>query len=131
MPAFGNRSKERLATCHPLIQEVLNEAIELYDFAVLCGYRGEKEQNEAFNTGHSKLQFPKSKHNIMPAEAVDCAPFPISWAKDMEYRFKEMADVILLVADNKKINLVWGGNWINFKDMPHFQLVNNGIVEVI
>jgi len=126
MPYFGNHSKERLLTCHPLIQEVLNEAIELYDFAVLCGYRGEKEQNECFARGASDCIFPKSRHNKMPSTAVDCAPFPISWAKNMEYRFKEMADVILMVAENKKIPLEWGGIVIKLKngsmDNPHFQL---------
>jgi hypothetical protein len=48
------------------------------DFKILCGHREEKEQNEAFNKGNSKLKWPQSKHNSLPSLAVDIAPFPVN-----------------------------------------------------
>ncbi len=39
MPEFSNTSKARLATCHPDIQEVMNEVIKYFDCTILEGYR--------------------------------------------------------------------------------------------
>ena len=39
MYKFGNTSQDRLKTCNPLIQEILEEAIKIVDFSVICGHR--------------------------------------------------------------------------------------------
>ena len=44
MPKFGNRSKQRLETCHEDLQEIFNEVIKYFDCSVLCGHRGEEDQ---------------------------------------------------------------------------------------
>lgn len=119
MPKFSDRSKKNLKECHVELQEVINEAIKYFDFAVICGHRGEQEQNEAFNKGNSKLKYPKSKHNKKPSDAVDLAPYPIDW-NNIE-RFKHLGFLILGIAKSKKINLRWGGLWTSFKDYPHFE----------
>ena len=49
MPEFGTKSRERLETCDPKIQLVLEEAIKHYDFSVLEGHRTEEKQQEYFN----------------------------------------------------------------------------------
>jgi len=120
MPSFGRRSKSRLGTCHNLLQEILEEAIKEYDFSVLCGHRGKEDQDAAFNSGNSKLKFPQSKHNKMPSLAVDIAPYPIDW-NNID-RFKDLGKIIKRIADEKGIDLSWGGDWRSFKDYPHFQL---------
>lgn len=122
MPIFGKKSLEILSGCHSDIEKVLRQAIKITDFTVLCGYRGEKEQDEAYAKGVSKLRYPNSRHNKVPAEAVDCAPWPVSWEKKDEYRFHFMAGVILAVAEMNNIKLDWGGNWQSFRDLPHFEL---------
>ena len=43
MPAFSQRSKDRLATCHPDLQRVMNKVVERYDISIICGHRGEEE----------------------------------------------------------------------------------------
>ena len=40
-------------------------------FAPYCGYRGEKEQNEAKAAGHSRAVWGESPHNFTPALACD------------------------------------------------------------
>ena len=129
MPKFGTASTQRLETCDPRIQRVLNRVIKFYDFSVLCGHRGEEEQNQAYHSGHSKLVFPQSKHNSMPSLAVDIAPYPIDW-EDLN-RFFFLAGAVLMAADEMGIPLRWGGDWnqdMNFKnqtffDYPHFELI--------
>ena len=134
MPHFSKASIDRLETCHPLLQEVCNEAIKDYDFMVVYGHREEADQNEAYATGRSKLKWPNSKHNSTPSIAVDLAPVKyvdgkatIPWNDIPEFR--RMAMHIMNVANNKGISLEWGGSWVSFKDYPHFQLtkeVQNG-----
>jgi len=119
MYKFGKKSKKNLNTCHEDLQIILKEAIKVYDFSVLCGHRGEKEQNEAFANGKSKLKYPKSNHNQLPSNAVDIAPYPIDW-KDIN-RFYELAGIIKGIAHILDIGIIWGGDWKFFKDYPHFE----------
>jgi len=120
MPHFGRTSVERINTIHKDLREVLYAAIEDFDFSVICGSRGEEEQNEAFAAGRSKLKWPESKHNKVPSRAVDIAPYPIDWT-DTE-RFLRLAAVVLEKASQAGVSLRWGGNWKTFSDMPHFEL---------
>ena len=129
MPSFGTKSKERLDSCDPQIQLVLNEAIKHYDFSVLEGHRTEEKQQEYFESGASKVQYPNSKHNSFPAMAVDVVPYPIDW--DDRERFHLFAGFVLGVAQSMEINIRWGGDWNKnfevddnqFDDFPHFELL--------
>jgi peptidoglycan LD-endopeptidase CwlK len=87
---LGKTSNDRLRTCHPsLIRfvECVVAGVDLGDLAplvtdvtVLCGYRGQRDQEQAFANGSSRKRWPDSKHNISPeALAVDIAPFPLNW----------------------------------------------------
>lgn len=120
MPEFSKTSKARLMTCHQDLIRLFMEVIKKTNCTILCGYRGRDEQNKAFEEGKSKLKFPRSYHNRKPALAVDVAPYPIDW-KDTK-RFEELAKVVKQTAKDLKINIEWGGDWLAFKDMPHYQL---------
>jgi peptidoglycan L-alanyl-D-glutamate endopeptidase CwlK len=102
------------------------EAIKVSDFSVICGFRGEKEQNEAYARGNSKLKWPQSKHNQTPSMAVDIVPYPIDW--NDELRFRTLGAVVKeiwsqLPPEKKEgYELSWGGDWKTFKDLPHFEL---------
>ena len=120
MPVLGNKSKARLETCHPDLITIMEEAIEIIDFTVLCGERDEDAQTEAFDSGRSKVQFPNSKHNSSPSRAVDIAPWPIDW-EDRE-RFFHLAGIVKGIAHEKGIDLTWGGDFRSFFDGPHYEL---------
>ena len=129
MYKFGKTSQERLETCHEKIQEILNEAIQIVDFTVLCGHRGEAEQQDAFHKGMSKVQFPNSKHNTRPSLAVDIAPYPIDW--NNTERFVHLIGIIRGIAHMKGIEIRTGIDWDcdgditdhSFMDYPHWELV--------
>jgi peptidoglycan L-alanyl-D-glutamate endopeptidase CwlK len=129
MPRFSSRSKEALATCHPDLQKVFNEAIKFIDFTVLEGHRGKEAQDKAFREGFSKVKFPNGKHNSKPSKAVDIAPYPVAW-QDTE-RFVLFAGFILGVASMMGVRLRWGGDWDRdtqvkderFRDLGHFELI--------
>lgn len=129
MPKFSKSSDDKLNTCHPLLQTLFREVVKHYDCTIICGHRGEKEQNEAFENGYSKLKFPMSKHNSMPSRAVDCLPFPIQW--NDKSRHLHFAGYVQAVADRLGIKVRWGGNFDGdknldngFQDRPHFELVD-------
>jgi len=127
MPKFSKTSIERLSTCHQDLQVLFGEVIKEFDCSIICGYRGKKEQEAAFERGTSKLKWPRSKHNITPAEAVDVMPYPIDW-KDME-KFKLFGAYVKsrireLKRQGKIENdIIWGGDWKNFKDYPHWEII--------
>ena len=48
MPKFGKTSKERLGSCHPDLQKVLNEVVKTFDCTVTQGHRKVAEQEKLF-----------------------------------------------------------------------------------
>lgn len=134
MPRFSKTSKKRLATCHQDLITLFNEVIKYFDCKVICGHRGKKAQQKAFNDGFSKVQYPDSKHNPDPSMATDVIPYPVEWKNTKRMKF--FAGYVLGIAqkllDEGKIShkvisgLDWDADTIlkdtTFKDHPHFQL---------
>ena len=124
MPSFGTNSKRRLATCDPKIKEVLNEAIKHFDFSCIWGHRGKYHQNRAFSQGYSEVEWPHSRHNSLPSEAVDVVPYPGGFSNE-DAAFYEMATYVLRAASKLGVDLRWGGHWTSLKDLAHFELGRN------
>ena len=136
MPHYGKASRSRLDTCHIDLQVLFEAVIEEWDNSILCGHRGQKDQDKFFDEGKTKVKWPDGKHNKTPSEAVDSVPYPIDW-NDRE-RFIGYGCYVLGVADalysagKMKHKVRWGGDWNhtdreftpqNFNDYPHFELV--------
>lgn len=135
MPMFSKESFSKLSTCHIDLQAIFFEVIRTIDCTVIEGFRNEEDQNKAFNSGKSKLQWPNGKHNQQPSYAVDVAPYPIDWTDTK--RFYWFAGYVLGVASRLKEDgkithaIRWGGNWSMdtklphqlFADLVHFEIV--------
>ena len=130
MARFGTRSTQVLSTCDPRIIDVLERAITISDFAVICGHRGELDQNRAYATGASKARWGQSAHNTFPSRAVDIAPYPINW--DDTEAFVFLAGIVIACSHSLGYGdlFLWGGDWDadhrmadeRFRDYPHFEL---------
>lgn len=120
MPKFGTSSKKHLAGAHPLLQQLFNEVIKDIDCTILDSQRGRADQEKAFKLGHSKAHFGQSAHNWNPSVAMDVVPSPLDW--DDTAAFKALAKVVKAKAKALNIPVVWGGDWPNFKDYPHYEL---------
>ena len=128
MPSFSKTSLDRLKTCHPDLQKVLLEVIKRRDCTVLCGFRGQEEQEEAVRLKRSTKHWPDSKHNQFPSLAVDVVPYPVDWNK--RETIAHFAGYVMAIADELGIKLRWGGDWNGNhiaedernSDMPHFEL---------
>ena len=134
MPLYSKTSMGRLEECHPDLQTIFKEVVKYFDNTIMCGHRGEQDQNEAFEKGFSKLKFPQSKHNKTPSLAVDAVPYPVDWkdTKRMIHFAGYVMGIAKLLKDRGIIekNLRWGGDWDKdtelkdnkFQDYPHFEL---------
>lgn len=132
---FGKASLAALSTCTPNIQRLLATAIRMapryLDFGVLCGHRGEADQNAAFASGNSKKRWPDGDHNIFPSPAADIKPsspwVPNDWKDHVRFAriigFIECVSVDLCIPI--RVGLDWNGNGRSidesFKDLGHME----------
>lgn len=98
------------------------------------GVRGKEDQNRAFATGKSQLQWPKGKHNVVKegqlSKAVDATPFPVDF-KDTK-RLYYFAGMVMGIAHMMGIRLRFGGDWNQdthlkdetFVDAVHYELLD-------
>lgn len=123
---LGRESKLRLATCDARLQQLVTAVAAkvdagallplVGDISVACGYRGQAEQNAAFDRGASKLRWPRSKHNSVPSKAVDLWPSPVDWKRHDQ--FEAVRGLVLSTAAELGIRI----RVISW-DLPHFELV--------
>lgn len=121
--SMSARSERNLATVRPDLQRVIRRAWMMrgnLDFEVICGHRGEAAQIKAYKSGHSKLNWPYSKHNRKPSWAVDVVPLPVDW-ENIE-AFERLAAVIKQAAEIEGVEIIWGGSW-RMRDLPHWEVV--------
>lgn len=114
---------------------VCHHTIRFTDFGVIKGFRGKEEQNHLYRIGASQLQFPLSKHNRDPSEAIDLAPYhpkykhlfggaeqvsEISKAEGLSTdavsrlilsHYYYLAGVVMTQAQLLQVPLRWGGDW--------------------
>ncbi len=113
-------SIDRLDGVHKDLARVIYRAAELgeIDFIVTEGLRTDSRQRILFAQGASKTL--KSRH--LTGHAVDLAVIVdggVRWDWPLYYR---LADTVKEAARIEAVAIEWGGDWLNFKDGPHFQL---------
>jgi peptidoglycan LD-endopeptidase CwlK len=136
MPKFSQESFSKLSTCEHDLQVLFYEVIKTFDCTILVGHRNEADQEIVFKTGNSKKQWPNSKHNLHPAQAVDVAPFPLpDWSKTSEFIYfggYVMGIAQKLFDEGKMTHKIrYGGDFnsnnrvsdSNFLDAVHFELI--------
>lgn len=124
---FSNRSLNNLKEVHPDLVACVVLSLYVFsdiDFAVIEGSRTIERQRVLFNSGKSKTM--NSKHLIQSdgfSHAVDLVPWvngTIPW--DDWNAFKRVSNAMNRSSKYLDIDIIWGGDWKNFKDGPHFQL---------
>ena len=131
MYSFSQRSLDNLKNADKRLVDICNELIKITDFTVIESYRSIERQQELFKKGFSKIDgiSKKGKHNYFPSLAIDIIPFkkghnPFDGSKESDLMFNELAKQFKEVAKQLNIKIQWGGNWVNFSDKPHFELVS-------
>lgn len=117
---LSDRSLKRLDGVHPALVRVVKHAIEIskVDFTVLEGVRTLATQRKYFAAGKTRTM--NSRH--LTGHAVDLAPVingEISWDWKLFY---PLADAMKAAAKAEGVRITWGGDWVTFKDGPHWEL---------
>jgi peptidoglycan L-alanyl-D-glutamate endopeptidase CwlK len=95
-------------------------AIEIteVDFGVTEGMRTIEKQREYVARGASKTL--NSRH--LTGHAVDLAAFigaEVRWDWPL---YHKLAAAMKAAAKELDVAIIWGGDWVSFKDGPHFEL---------
>lgn len=130
---------DKLLECHNSLYlwfEILSDNFK--DLHISIGFRGEKEQNEAYAEGLTHAPWPKSKHNRMNGQN------PESWAIDVfrlgddgnahfeESYFRNIWNFINNIQTQARdIELHWGGNFMTLKDYDHIELIKAEVHQYI
>ncbi len=136
MPKFSQSSFSKLSSCHIDLQVLFYEVIKNFDCTILEGYRNEKDQEEAFAKGNTKVHYPNGKHNRTPSLAVDVIPYPVDWNDNKLHLWfgGYVLGIAQILKDQGKMThaVRWGGSWDGLgkldkpgqlNDPVHFELV--------
>lgn len=123
-------------TCDQIWCAIMHDVLAVCDITILEGHRDEETQTEYFNSGRSKVEYPFSKHNTLPSQALDVSPYPIplKWGAENpkeNAKFYFLAGVVKGCALKYNRQIRWGGDWDSdndfndqtFDDLVHFELV--------
>lgn len=117
---LSEKSLRRLEGVKPDLVKVVKRAIEItpIDFLVVEGLRTRERQKYLFDKGATRTL--NSRH--ITGDAVDIAPIvdgKVSW--DWEH-FYPLEVAMKQAAKECGVPIEWGGDWVSFKDGPHWQL---------
>ncbi len=126
---FSNKSIARLNTCDKQLWNVMNDVLNYFDISILDGYRDRERQDNLFRLKATRVEYPGSKHNVLPSKAVDVAPYPINF-NDIE-RYYFLAGLVKVISEKMAIKIRWGGDWNgdndfknqHFYDLGHYELI--------
>lgn len=121
---YSKKSLRKILTCHEDIQALCFELIKYRDITILEGHRTKERQDQLKEEGKSQLNWPHSRHNSFPSEAVDMVPYPIPDWNDIP-KFEEFKEFVKGIADELGIKIQAGGDWPSFRDYPHYELKEN------
>ena len=111
---------DKLAQADPrLVHWFLSAKVRHPDIHVSWSYRDEVSQDQAVQEGKSKLAYPKSAHNKLPALAIDL--FQINEAGQALWN-KSFFEQLDHENEQAQIKIKWGGNWVNLGDDDHWEV---------
>lgn len=118
------RSLGRLQEIHPDLSRVVLRAAEIsqIEFVVTEGLRTLDRQKKLYEAGASKTM--RSRH--LDGHAVDLAARvggEIRWDWPL---YDKLAAAMKNAAAILGVEIEWGGDWVSFRDGPHFQLTWKG-----
>jgi peptidoglycan L-alanyl-D-glutamate endopeptidase CwlK len=128
---YSEHSQIQLSTCHPDLKKLFYRVLLYRDHSILEGHRTKEDQDIAFALGHSKVEWPNSKHNTSPSIAVDVQPYPAPEGPRAMWEWMNWIGFVQGVAAELKIKIRNGADWdrdldlddTSFVDAYHFELV--------
>jgi peptidoglycan L-alanyl-D-glutamate endopeptidase CwlK len=126
---LNSSSEQKLRKVHPDLVRVVRRAAHNMGqgelgFIITCGIRTVSEQRRLFAIGATRTM--KSRHLAGKSNglshAVDLAATingKVRWDWPL---YSKLAKAMKQAAKELGVPIEWGGDWVSFKDGPHFQL---------
>lgn len=119
---FGNVSESNLKGVHPDLVRVMRRTLTLLpadlDFRITEGLRTVERQRDLKRRGLTRTL--NSRH--ITGHAVDIYVL-LKGVGTWDFKqYKRVAAVVKQAASLEKVPIVWGGDWVTFRDGPHFEL---------
>ena len=125
---FSINSAKVLAGVDVRLREIASRALELskVDFGIPSsgGVRTASEQKVLFDNYKSQLDGFKKRSHHQTGKALDVYAYVDGEASWDESHLSMVACAMLQAASELGYKLEWGGLWVSFVDMPHFQLAD-------
>ena len=112
-------SRRNLKTLDVELVHCCNLVADVMNISITSGYRGELEQTAYFERG-TGVEWPTSKHNDLPSQAVDVNPYPINY--EDTNRYCEMIGMFLMAACEHGYK-IRSGRHFNRRDYPHIERI--------
>lgn len=118
-------SESRINTLHPKVREKARQFINKAEkqgikLRITSAYRTWAEQTELYAQGRTKpgsivtnAKAGESSHNF--GTAIDVVPI-VNGNADWNTDWNKIAVI------GKSLGFAWGGDWVSFKDKPHFEM---------
>ena len=126
---WGPSSLAHREQLHPDLQRLADVVLLLcpFDLSLTDSHRGKEAQHAAYHSGASQLDWPNSKHNKKPSDAMHLDPYPINYKNPKKYYV--LAGIVLMIAFHLQIDIRWGGDWDSdydftdqsFNDLSHWE----------
>jgi peptidoglycan L-alanyl-D-glutamate endopeptidase CwlK len=121
MRKFSARSIKNLNGIHPDLRRVMDRALQMseLDFVVIEGLRTKERQQQLVASGASRTM--NSRH--LTGHAVDLVPIGSNGKAAFDWPlYHKLGPAVKAAAAAEGVAIVWGGDWVSFKDGPHFEL---------
>ncbi len=141
---YGRRSLDNLATVRSDLQDVAHMvmAYQVFDLAIICGWRGKEAQTQAFLLGNSSVEWPDSEHNALDlggnprSNALDFGPWlrlqsgkmGIPW--NDTHAFAVLGGMFIAAGAATNVVIRYGGDWDMNGSTKNQVLMDWGHVEV-
>lgn len=120
---MNERSERNLVGVNPTLAKVVRRADELaaaegVSFIVTEGLRTKERQKQLMAAGATRTL--NSRH--LTGHAIDLATLvdgEVRWDWPL---YDRLSHLMKRAADELHVYIVWGGDWVSFKDGPHFEL---------
>lgn len=144
MNQYGKASRQKLATCHPTLRAIAEDALILspYDITIIHGWRGEVLQNKLYDDNKSTKIFPDSRHNqskdpvirkpLEISDALDFGPYVnggIPW--DDIIIFAIIAGCFFSAAYDRGATIRYGMDWDSDGSTKDQNLMDGGHIELM
>lgn len=126
------KDEAHLKRVHPDLARVIRRAAAMWphkdqEFFITCSIRSLEEQRRLLAAGATRTlnsrHLPGKKNGL--SHAVDLAirlNGKLKWDWPL---FVQMAKTVKAAAKAEKVPIIWGGDWVSFRDGPHFELPRN------